>query len=167
MSDTPASSPERVECPATKDPAVRLFILAGMLIAFGAYCFIDGYVLDKYPHKSLSEDINVWANWALNHYGPFVLIPPGILFAVWGVVFLRRKLVADANGIGYAGRQQIAWDKIEKLDASRLASKGILELYYGTAKPLKLDSWKLRNFKPLVAFVESHTSAETETTPKT
>ncbi len=155
--DRPTSN--RVECPPSKDPPVRLFILAAMLIGFGIYCFVDAYIRDKYPYKPISEDFSAWCNWALNHYGAFVFTIAGLVPLVWGIAFLRRLLVADEEGIGYEGKQKITWDKVQQLDASRLKAKGILYLYYDDHK-LKLDSWKLKNFRNLVAWVENHVPQE-------
>jgi hypothetical protein len=148
---------DRVECPAAKDPAVRLFIGAAMGIAFGVYCWWDAEAPP--PAWSLSH-INQAASYVLHVAGPWVFGIPGVLAGIWGVVFLRRVLVADAEGIGYAGKERVAWDDVTNLDASDLKKKGILYLEYGDDEVLKLDSWKLQNFKQLVAFVEAHVPAE-------
>ncbi len=149
----------QVKCQPSKDPAVRLFILAAMLIGFGIYCFVDAYILDKYPYKPLDEDLSAWCNWALNHFGAFVFTAMGLVPFIWGIAFLRKRLVADEEGIGYEGKQKIEWGRIEQLDASQLKAKGILYLHYDGRK-LKLDSWKLRNFRELVAWVENHVPKE-------
>ncbi len=152
MNDVSATdTPQRVECPAAKDPAVRMFIVAAMFIGFVVYCAVDA--VDKPPAWTL-EHINPAIQYVLHKYGPFVFGAPGLLLAVWGVVFLRRKLVADDKGIGYLGKEPIPWGQVRGLDASRLKSKGILKLNWGDGGKLTLDSWKLQNFKALVAFVE-------------
>jgi hypothetical protein len=77
-----------------------------------------------------------------------------------------RRLVADEKGIGFAGKEQIAWDRITRIDAALLASKGLLTLHYGQAgqdkaeKTLKLDSYGFRNFRDLAAFAERYVPAE-------
>jgi hypothetical protein len=147
--------PQRVEARAAKDPAVRMFIFAAMLLGFGIWFFLDGHVHNKYPYTPFSESVNAWSKWALNYLGPFVLIPAGLVVVVWGVLFLRRVLVADQDGIGYAGKEKILWDQIARADASRLQSKGILYLH-SEGKKLTLDSWKLQDFRNLIAFVENH-----------
>ena len=149
-------TPSRVECPATKDPAVRVFIMAAMALAFGLWCAYDAYVLDKYPY---GEAVNEMASWAFNHFLPVVLVPVGLILLVKGVLMLRRVLVADAEGIGYVGKSKIAWGEVTELDASDLADKKILRLS-GTDRTLVLDSWKLQNFPQLVAVVEAHVPRE-------
>jgi len=144
---------DRVECRAAKDPAVRLFIGAAMGIAFGAYCWWDAE--PRPPAWDLSH-INQVASYLLHVAGPWVFGIPGLLAGIWGVVFLRRVLVADAEGIGYAGKERVAWGEVTNLDACDLKKKGILYLEYGDGAVLKLDAWKLQNFKGLVAFVEAH-----------
>ena len=150
--------PSRVECRATKDPSVRRFILAAILLGLGVYCFVDHYVLGKYPYPEKgASDINKYATYLLNHYGPFVFIPPGIVLAVWGVLMLGRRLVADQEGIGYVGKQKVPWTSVRSLDTTKLADKGILGLRYdadGADRTLVLDSWKLQNFRELVKLVE-------------
>ena len=161
MTDTPDDAPpqtddEEVRCRARKDPAVRLFIFAGMLLGLGLWFLYDGYVAKKYPHKPFSENINQWFTWAINCIGPFILIPVGLVFLVWGIVILRRVLVADADGIGYVGKQKLAWSDVGSVDASQLKAKQILILEYGDAGRMKLDSWKLDNYQKLVALIEQH-----------
>ncbi|MFW6133717.1 MAG: hypothetical protein ACOC8F_07450 [Planctomycetota bacterium] len=166
MNDTPedqpsipagSETPQSVTCPAAKDPAVRLFILAGMLIGFGIWCWTDLHNFPQ-PKVSFSEDVNGWAAYLFNHVGAYVLTPLGIIPLVWGFIFLRRRLVADGEGIGYVGREKLRWDEIDAVDAGKLQDKGILILRAGDRK-LVLDSWKLRNFKALVDLVEQHTPA--------
>ena len=133
----------RVECQATRDPAIRLFIAAALFLGFAAWCFYEGHILDKYEYKPYAEDINKFSTWALNYYGPFIFAPPGLVLALWGMLYLRRRLIAE----------------VKQLDATQLKSKGILTLVHENGE-LKLDSWKLTNFKPLVAFVEMHVPDE-------
>ncbi|MBS3734008.1 MAG: hypothetical protein KGY99_03690 [Phycisphaerae bacterium] len=150
-----SETPRKITCPATKDPAVRLFIGAAMMIGFGVWCWTD---LGSFPKPDVPfsiKSINPWSGYLFNHIGAYVLLPLGLVPLLWGIVFLRRRLVADEEGVGYAGREKIAWRQIETVDATKLKDKGILVLHAGKRK-LKLDSWKLQNFKELVAFVETH-----------
>jgi len=148
---------DRVECAAAKDPAVRTFIFAAMLLGFGAWCLTDMRVR---PETWDAKHINEIAAYLLNNWGPVLLIPGGMVVLARGILFLRRKLVATAKGIGYAGRETIAWSRVSRLDATELADKGLLRLEYGPDKPLTLDSWKLTNFKAMVAFIEAHVPPE-------
>ncbi|MCJ7543547.1 MAG: hypothetical protein MUP47_03105 [Phycisphaerae bacterium] len=156
MNDTQQPAPaDRLECPAAKDPAVRLFIGAGMAMAFGLWMVYDAYVLNKYPYPQPYE-LNAFATHVLNHYGPFVFIPLGAVLVVWGIVAWCRVLVADGEGIGYRGRASHPWREIASADASRLQTKGILVLHFTGGARLVLDSWKLVSYRELVAFVEAH-----------
>jgi len=140
---------------------VRLFILAGMLIAFGAYCFVDAYIRGRFPYPE-NGDLNDFIGYYLNHVGGIVLPILGLVPLVWAIVFLRRVLVADDEGIGYVGKDRIPWAAVQSLDTSKFAEKGILRLRYrsdGRDATLVLDRWKLRNFQPLVALVESKVAA--------
>ena len=163
MSET-ASSPQtdRVECPPTREPAVRLFIFAGMLLAFGGWCFVDAFYRNSYPYpKPIDKDqLNLKAKYYFNHGGGIVLPIAGLVPLAMGIAFLRRKLVADGEGVGYQGQTKVRWDSVTRLDASQLQEKGMLHLHHGAGKPLTLDSWKLTNFKALVAFVEQHVSPD-------
>jgi len=158
MNEAPQQASQRVQCPAKNDPAVRLFIMTAMLVGFGIWCLIERH---KYPPPEAwtLEHINDIANYVLNHWMPLVFIPAGVVFGVWGIVFLRRVLVADDEGIGYLGRDKIAWSDITEMDARLLASKGILVLNHSRGK-LVLDSWKLKNFRPLVALIEQKLRAD-------
>lgn len=155
--DTP--QPERIECPPARDPAVRLFIMAGMLLLFGLWCFYDAYIKGAYPYPP-DGDVNKLAKYYFNHVGGIALPLAGLVPLVLGLRFLKRIVVADAESISVPGTPAVAWKDIKRLDATDLPGKGILRLEYGQDKPLVLDSWKLQNFKKLVAFVEHHVPAE-------
>ena len=155
MSQTsPPAAENRVVCPAARDPAVRLFIVAGMLIIFGAWCAYDSFIADKYPYPD-DGNINDVAKFYFNRGGGIVLPIAGAVPLIWALVCLKRKLVADAAGIGYEGKPPIPWHSVTGLDASLLQEKGILKVNHAGEEPLVLDSWKLTNFKALVAFVEA------------
>jgi len=155
--DNPPNVPSEVQCPATKDPAVRWFIFTAMLLGFGLWCVYDHYYMGKYYLPTDREvTINDQAKYWFNHYGPFVLIPAGVVCLGVGVVSLRRKLHADQDGIGYVGKEKIPWEAFSGMDSSKLADKGILTLFYGEGdKRLVLDSWKLQNFRELIRLVEA------------
>ncbi|MBN1941667.1 MAG: hypothetical protein JW849_00060 [Phycisphaerae bacterium] len=152
---SPASSvPQRVEASAARDPAIRLGIAAVMLIAMGLWCLHDR---DKYdpPDAWDLKHINEASKYAFNAYGVFAFTPPGVVLGLWALRFLRRKLIADQDGIGYLGKEKIPWGSITNVDTSQAKSKGILKLFYGDGKKLTLDSWKLTNFRELISLVES------------
>lgn len=153
--------PQRVECPATRDPAVRLFIAAGILLGFGIWCLTD---LRAVPEAWDLRHINDVGGYLLNNWGPFLFFPAGLLLLGWGIVFLHRVLVADDEGIGYRGKRKIAWDQVKRLDASELQSKRILTLEYGNDEQMKLDAWKLQNFRDLVSVVERNVPDQKQTT---
>jgi len=161
MDEQSTSAAGRVECPAKKDPAVRLFIMAGIFLGFGLWCVVER---GKYPAPDAwdVEHINEAAGHALNHYGPYLFIPVGLFFLGRGVRALRRVLIADEEGIGYRGREKLPWSQITALDAGRLRSKGILTLHYGSDGKLVLDSWKLQNFRGLIALVEQKVPPEAQ-----
>ncbi len=149
-----AGSGERVECPAKKDPAGRLFIIAALLLAFAVWCLLD---MHNYP-KPDPFDLNKYLKYAFNHFLPIGLVPAGLVLLIRGVVTLKRRLVADAEGIGYVGKEKTPWSDIERLDAARLQDKGMLDLYTRQGRKLTLDGWTLENFQQLVALVEKHVS---------
>lgn len=160
MNDTPTPAEvDSILCPAAKDPAVRWFIFAAMLIGYGFYTIYDHYIQGNYPYPDPYK-LNPYLTYLFNHYNPYVLIPPGLIAMVMSIRYLRRKLIADGEGIGYAGTDRIPWNEIRNVDASKLQSKGILYLRHGGGKTLKLASWKLQNFRDLVAFVERHVPPE-------
>lgn len=150
-----SEAPGRVECPAAREPAVRKIILAAIFLGFGLWCFSDRA---KYPRPAPGEwdvaNLNKVAGYILNNWGPAVMVPAGLLILAWTAWGLRRRLVADEDGIGYVGATKIAWRDVQRLDAARLQSKGVLALHYGDGRVLVLDSFYLSNFRDLVAFVE-------------
>lgn len=148
-------APAGVECRPSKDPAVRLFIGAAASIAVAIWCLTD---LRAVPDDWSLKNINATAGFLFNNVGPFFLFPAGVVLAVWGLVFLRRKLVADQAGLGYVGKEKIPWTDITSLDVAKFKKKGILGLRYtrdGKEKTFVLDSWKLDNFRQLIQLVEA------------
>jgi len=132
-----------------------------MGVGIGVWCFLDR---GNYPYAPFDKDINKWSGWAFNHgmaiIGPVI----GLIVFAWVIMFLRRKLVADAEGIGYVGRKKIPWSAVDELDAAELKDKGILYLRHSDGKTMKLDGWKLTDFRELVALAEKNVPAEKQKT---
>ncbi len=148
--------PSRVECRATTEPFVRMMSVAAMLLGVGIWCVVDQ---NRYAYVKFSDDESKFMGWAFNYYGQFLFSIVGLAMMAWTIVWFRGRLVADDEGIGYAGKPQIAWGKITRVDASLLRSKGYLYLHHD-GKRLALDAWKLQNFRDLVAKIEKHVPAE-------
>jgi len=146
-----SSAPASVECRAASDHAVRLFILAAMPLAFGIWCLTD---LRDPPKAWDMPNINDAAAYLLNNWGPVVFFPVGLVLVYFAVRYIRRVMVADEEGIGYVGKDKILWEQVTRLDAADL-KKEIIVIEAGQ-RALKLDGYKLRNFRDLVAFVEKN-----------
>ena len=73
----------------------------------------------------------------------------------------------DELGIGYLGKPKIPWSEVTGLDAAELQDKQILHLLHNQGQKLTLDGYKLKNFKELVAFVESRVPGGGEQTAPT
>ena len=139
-----------VTCPPEKDLAIRIFIFAAIMIGFAVWCYMDRREL---PEAWTLEHINDAAAYLLNNWGPVVLVPIGIIAAVVGFKHLSLTLEADENGIGYVGKEKIAWTDIVEVDASQLKSKGLILVNAGEKK-LKLRSGDMENFRELAALIE-------------
>lgn len=155
MAQTEQSSADRVVCPASKDPAVRYFIIAAGLIGIGLWGLSDQR---SAPAAWDMKHINDAANYVINNILPYLLMPAGLVLAALTAASLKRVLVADGEGIGYQGKEIIRWEQVTQLDATRI-KKGYLLVRRGD-DALTLDSWKLLNFKELVAHVEKHVPAD-------
>ena len=149
---SPQATPDMVRCPAAKDPPVRMFIVAAMCIGFGVWYYADrGGTLPSHPWTL--DNLNDVLKYVINNFAPYFLLPLGLVLIGWGYKVLTRVLIADAEGIGFVGKEAIPWDQVTTLDATRI-QKGFLFIDYGDGKRLTLDSWKLQNFKELVRIVE-------------
>ena len=158
-----SSNVTRVVCPAVLDLAIRPLVLAVALIAFGIWC-----AMDQQPHKPFDDDMNSWLTWAMNFYGQFAFPAIGLIPLYFGVRVLRRKMVADEQGVGFEGKEKIAWSAVTGLDASELKSKQILVLIHSQGQRYTLDGFDLRNFRQLVDFIEArvpHAPAQPDQTP--
>ena len=61
---------------------------------------------------------------------------------------------ADDAGVGYVGREKIAWADVIEMDLSKFKAKEIMVLKAGDTS-ITLDGWKLQNFRDLIAKVEA------------
>jgi len=143
----PQEGPPRVECPSAGEPYIRLFIIAGVAVVLGLWCFLDRH---SYPAPPDGEPLGYY----VNHYALYVLTPLGVLLALWGLRVRKRVLIADDNGIGYVGKGSVPWSQVTGLNAAQLEEKQLLRLRLASGDSIKLDGWKLKNFKELVAFLE-------------
>jgi len=166
MSEQTPSSANRVECPAEKDPAVRLFIGAAMCLGFGAWCAIDAYVRGKYPMpaEGNAKYLNKMLSHLFNHYAPFILLVVFIVLVVMALKVLRRSAVADEAGLTVDGKSY-AWGDFAGLDASALPGKGRLVLKHTDGSSVVLNRYRYKNFKELVNLVERHVTADASASP--
>ncbi len=156
MNDTQENpSNEPIVFAPTTEPAVRVFIMAAMLLGLGGWCWFDK-VNYAPPQEWTSQYINEIANYIFNHWGPFLFVPLGAVFLAMGIGHLTKKLSADSEGLGYSCCDKVLWSNVTAIDASALKEKGKLTLTYDEGRQLVLDSYKLRNFRELVAFIEQH-----------
>jgi hypothetical protein len=166
MNDTPSSQAgQHIECRASHEPAVRRFIVAAGLIGFGLWCWSDRA---KYTAPQVWDlpHINEAASYLLNHWGPFLLVPAGMIALAFGIRQLMLHVTADEEGLAYRGRH-LAWKDVKVLDARQLVTKGLLVLEPSEGKPWVLDSYRIRDFRQLVAFIEAHTPAAEHRQPPT
>ncbi|MFA6133806.1 MAG: hypothetical protein WC869_07320 [Phycisphaerae bacterium] len=152
---TPSPSPDRIVCAPSRDPIVRWFIVAGMLLGFALWTIYDHYIMGKYPNPT-PYSLNPYMKYLFNHYVPYLLVPPGLVALYLGIRAATRRMVADSEGVGYLGGTRLAWGDIKRVDSTQLQSKGILDLHDAAGKRLRLDSWYLTNFRDLVAYVDKH-----------
>lgn len=156
MTESTQESNQRIECKPSRDPAVRYFIMAVMLIGFGTWCALD---MKNYPYVPMNKDVNKFSSWAFNHAGAAALPILGLIPLVMASLHLRSRLIADSTGIGYKGKPQYVWSEITEVDARLLNSKGYIYLYRGRQK-LVLDSYKYHDFRSLVALIEQNVPAD-------
>lgn len=74
-----------------------------------------------------------------------------LLWFVSGV--FRTHLVLDDSGLTLNGRDPIAWDAMKRLDISRFADKGWVDLHYdenGAESKLRLDEYHLAKFDDVI-----------------
>lgn len=145
-----ADAPQRVECPANKEPSVRMFIVAAMCLGYGAYALYEILSGARQPG-------NEWYGFTL--WSGLIAPVVGLVPLVWGVLMLRRRFVADAEGLGYVGDRKVPWSAIAKLV---LRGKGLFDVHYqadGETGVFKLDEYKLQNFAELVRLIETNASS--------
>jgi hypothetical protein len=157
MTDSSASgAATSVECRSAGDPFVRMLLLGVVLLAWGAWSGYDAfYKLDKQGNRAFSMEKN--ASHYLFNAGMSMILPPvSLVVLAWAFRIRRRRLLADGEGLGYVGKEKIAWSRLKRLSPG---GKGLLDVYYdgpgGNLRRLRLDSWMLKNFNELVAFIEA------------
>jgi hypothetical protein len=161
-SDNQPQAPEKVTCPGNRESVVRYFIMTAIFLGFSAWCIYDWQNYPKPDAPFGSDTINEYFGWAFNHFLPFILIPLGLITAAKGIKTLKTQVVADQEGIA-VGATRIPWSGVERLDASQLPKKQILDLYHG-GKRLRLHGMNLVNWKPLVALIDRKVPDEKKTT---
>lgn len=159
MTDKVSANPVSVKCTATKDPAVRATIGLCIALAGAAWCAYDIFIAKNYEYKPLSEDINAFGGYIFNLAGVIILPIVALIVLVKLMKFKKRFITADENGISENGAKPIAWSEITQLDATKLKAKDIIVLHH-PAGTLKLDAWKLTNFRELLELVQEKIPAE-------
>ncbi len=149
-SDNPVATP--VEARAATEPLVRRLGMVAILLGVGVWTILD-YLNKGYQY---GEGFNEHVRYCLNKFGIFVFAPIALVILVRAIVARSRRLVADEKGIGYAGKPQIAWNEITRVDATRLKGKGLLTIIHGQGRTWKLDEYDWRSFRDVVAMIDLH-----------
>jgi len=165
MSHAGESSGTVVKASPSKDPAVRMLIVAAMALGFGLYCVYHAYIdsdpesIAKYRELAPDADINAKATYWFNLIGGYVLPLVGLLFLSLSVRQLCRTLSMDDSGI-HSGSETVAWSDIREVNAEDL-KKDILYVFHSGGK-LKIDGylWQKSDFQKLVALLEQRVPAE-------
>jgi hypothetical protein len=157
MSDDANNKSKSIECPADRDPAVRLLIAAGLCVAGIVYCLLTPEPKPEGPLAT--KTANEYAKWWLYIYGPWVLGVLTVFLAGYAAMVLRRRIVADDEAITINRKRRVAWSQFVGLDAAELKDKGRLTLRVADGDDVVLDRYKYKNFKELVALVEKKVSA--------
>ena len=154
MSDNAETAANKVECPADRDPGVRLLIGAALALAGAVYCAVDSV---PKPAEPLSwETINDYAEHVLHVHGPWVCGAAAGILIGFAIRAFRRRIVADGEGMT-VNKRRFAWSQFTGLDASLLKDKGRLTLKAGD-EAVTLDRYRYKNFKELVVLIEQHVS---------
>jgi hypothetical protein len=78
----------------------------------------------------------------------------GLVTAVFLVSALRTRVVLNEDGLSMTPGPTLSWDQMKALKTDLYDRKGWVELEYeseGTTGEVRLDSYKIRDFKPLIA----------------
>ncbi|MCL2700395.1 MAG: hypothetical protein FWE88_01730 [Phycisphaerae bacterium] len=165
MTNAGESSGTPLRATPSKDPAVRMLIVAAMALGFGLWCiyhaaFDPSPESQKYRELAPDADINAMATYYFNLAGAFILPLVGVVFLALSIRQGRRKLSMDEAGI-HADSTTVAWSDIKEVDAKEFKQKDILRVIHGNGA-LKLDGylWQKSDFQKLVAYLEQHVPAE-------
>lgn len=146
-------APDSVECGLATEALIRSGLIVAMVLGFGVWS-IYHLAIDKYDRAA--EPVN----WYFTLGCAVVLTPLGVVLAGLLVRRLRRRLVADNEGIGYVGREKVGWDRITKLV---IRGKGLVDLHYqtdGAEQVLTLDSYYLKDYDTLMTLVDARTEGK-------
>ena len=156
MSDDANNKSKTITCPADRDPGVRLLIAAALCVAGVVYCLLTPEPKPEGPLAT--KTANEYAKWWLYIYGPWVLGAGAVFLAGYAAMVFRRLIVADDEAITVNRKRRLAWSQFVGLDAGELKDKGRLTLRVADGDDVVLDKYKYKNFKELVALVETKVS---------
>jgi hypothetical protein len=127
-----------------------LGIAVALVLGFGLYSVYE-LATGEYDRAAQVE------SWYFTVACAAVLTPVGLVLLVMLIGRSRRRLVADGEGIGYAGRRKVGWEEITRLV---IRGKGLVDVHYGGGDRegvLTLDSYYLKSYDALMAFVDART----------
>ena len=147
------AAPEVVECPLATEPLVRSGLIIALVLGYGLYSIYE-LAVGKYDRATQAT------YWYFTVACAVLLTPAGLVVVGLLIRRLRRRLVADSEGIGYVGREKIGWADVTKLV---IGGKGLVDLHYqadGQEEVLTLDSYYLKHYDALMAIVDARTEGK-------
>ncbi len=131
-----------IEAPLSKHKRnnfiIGIVVLSGLAIWF-AY---DGYFSEAFAQKHKNQDGTPDSTLVFNRKSPPYLLGAAFILGVCLFVIKDKKVVADENSL-VAGKLQIAYDSIQKIDKTHFDSKGCFTItykdYQGVDTALKLS----------------------------
>jgi hypothetical protein len=142
-----------IEAPLSRYKKNNFRIGIAVLLGLAIWFAYDGYFNDKFIQKHTDPNGAADSTLVFNRKAPPFLVGGAVLLGIYLFAIKDKKIIAGENSL-VAGKLEIAYDSIQKIDKTHFDSKGYFVItykdYQGVDADLKISDGSYDNLPALL-----------------
>ena len=143
-----------IEAPLSKYRRNNVKIYMAVCLVLAGWFAYDGYISERFISEHSNEEGHPDGVLVFNQKAPPAFVGAAVLLGAYLYTIRGRKLVADDHELVVAGKENIPYGDIEKIDKTHFANKGFFTIVYrqnqGAEIKRRLSDRDYDNLEPIL-----------------